>query len=102
MTKNPILNALAAALYIVLIGTIIYISAGHDNEIPPFFAPIAFISLFTFSAAMMGYCLLLQPIRMYIDGDKQRAVTLFVRTLLSFGALTAIFLAIAYVSVLSR
>jgi hypothetical protein len=99
MSKNPILNALAAAAYIVLVGSGLYFTAGHDNEVMPFFGPIAFISLFTFSAAMMGYCLLLQPIRMYIDGDKSRAVKLLGQTLIAFGSLTAIFLIIAYLSV---
>jgi hypothetical protein len=92
MTKNPIINALAAALYIALVASLMfYGSRAFDHGEDTVMAPIAMISLLTLSAAMMGYLLLLQPLRLYLDGEKQRAVTLFLHTLASFAVITVLF-----------
>jgi hypothetical protein len=87
MTKKPYLNALAAGAYIAFIGLILYfgsvVKLGHNSTL----APIAFISLFTFSAAMMGYLFLYQPFVLYFDGKKKQGVNLFLQTLLIFGGI---------------
>ena len=78
MTKNPIINGLAAELYIVLIVAVLNwgtrLAIGKDDT---FLAPLAMISLFTLSAAVMGYIFGLQPIQLYLDGKKKQAVALF-------------------------
>lgn len=97
MTKNPFINALVAAIYIVLVVFAVNIVA--DNEVnigvAQFITPIMMISLFTLSAAVMGYVFCYQPLRLYLDGDKEKGVKLFLKTVLIF-AIIPISIFIAY------
>lgn len=90
MSKNPLYNALAAISYIiVLVGGMNLITKYEvKEELASFVIPIIMISLFTLSAAVMAYLFCLQPLRLYLDGKKENAVSLFVKTILIFGALT--------------
>jgi hypothetical protein len=95
MTRNPILNALAASLYIVVIGLMMFYGprmAGRGNT-PSVIVPIAVISLFTLSAAVMGYVFLYQPLQLFLEGDKRNAVSLFLRTVAVFAGITLLLLA---------
>jgi hypothetical protein len=95
MTRNPILNALAASLYIVVIGLVMFYGprmAGRGNT-PSVMVPIAVISLFTLSAAVMGYVFLYQPLQLFLEGDKRNAVSLFLRTVAVFAGITLLLLA---------
>ena len=89
MTKNPYINAGAAALYIVAVVLFINSISGPPDTPDTWFTPIMVLSLFVFSAAFMGYTFFFHPVQMYLDGQKQEAVSLFTRTLLSFGVITA-------------
>ncbi|KKQ74340.1 MAG: hypothetical protein US96_C0034G0001, partial [Candidatus Woesebacteria bacterium GW2011_GWB1_38_5b] len=75
MTKNPIINAGAGVLYIVVVASVMYygtqFSGTNDNSV---LAPIAALSLFSLSAAVMGYIFLFQPLQLYFDGKKKEAV----------------------------
>lgn len=56
MSKNPIVNALSASAYIVLIVTIFNLLTHTLKDKPDTFgAPLTSLSLFTLSAAVMGY-----------------------------------------------
>jgi len=94
MTKNPASNAFAASLYIVTIALVMTwgtrIMAPKQDT---FLAPIAVISLFTLSAAVMGYLFCYTPLTLYFDGKKKAAVNLFLQTVLVFGIFTALALA---------
>ena len=90
MTKNPILNALAATAYIILIALILYYGTIFKVGNNSFIAPIAMISLFTLSAAVMGYIFCYQPLQLYFDNKKTQAANLFLQTLATFAAITAI------------
>lgn len=92
MTKNPFVNAVSAILYIALVASIMFYGVEHNgNGGPPsIIVPIAMISLFTLSAAMMGYIFLSQPLQLYIDGKKKVAVNLFLKTLGVFAGITAL------------
>ncbi len=92
MTKNPIINSLAAILYITAIGFMMYYANHYVGPAPEpsVLMPIAFLSLFTFSAAIMGYLFLSQPVQIYLDGKKKEAVNFFLKTLVSFGVITFI------------
>jgi len=88
MTKNPFLNAAAATLYITAVAAFMFYgskSFGPDKSI---LIPIAMISLFTLSAAVMGYLFLYQPILLFLDGHKKNAVRLFLQTLGVFAGIT--------------
>src|SRR5438045_2624802 len=84
MTKNPILNALAGLLYITLISTALFSGPGHWPIENTFFMPILVLSLFVFSAALMGYVFMYQPLQLFLEGNKKEAVNLFLKTLFVF------------------
>lgn len=92
--QNPYINAVLAALYIVGIVLLIQVfmamgkaGDGQDNIL----IPMTMLSLFTLSAAVMGYLFGITPVRMYLDGAKSEAVTFFLRTLMTFAVITAAF-----------
>lgn len=99
MTKNPFLNALAAVAYIALVASVMFYG---PKAAPPradsVVIPIAMISLFTLSAAVMGYVFLSEPLQLFLSGEKKRAVNLFVQTLLIFAGITAL----VFIVLLSR
>ena len=91
MTKNPIINSLCALGYIVLVASLLnFVSHINHGKPDTIFAPIAFLSLFNFSAALMGYFFLYQPVQLYLDGKKKEATKLFTRTLLYFGVIPVV------------
>lgn len=100
MTKNPLINALLAIVYIVFVSLILYYGTVFKVGNNSFIAPVALISLFTFSAAAMGYLFLYQPFVLYFDGKKKLALDLFLRTLLIFGSITITIFIVLFFSVL--
>jgi hypothetical protein len=88
MTKNPIYNALSALLYICIVASVMFYGIDHSKPGNSIIIPIAVLSLFTLSAAIMGYVFGFQPLQLYLDGKKKPAVDLFLKTLLSFGIIT--------------
>lgn len=95
MTKNPILNALCALGYITLVGVVMnFVTQTQGSKPDTIFAPIAFLSLLTLSAALMGYFFLFQPVLLYLDGKKKEATSLLVRTIMVFASFTAIIFAL--------
>src|SRR3989338_3435643 len=90
MTRNPFVNASAALLYIILISSIMYYGTGMVGPVKSVIAPIAVLSLFTLSAAVMGYIFVFQPIQLYLDGKKKEAVNLFSKTLAIFAVMTLV------------
>src|SRR5436853_4919336 len=78
MTKNPIKNALAALCYIVLIILCVFYAPKVFGDVKEsILLPIMFLSLFTLSAAVMGYLFLFQPAELYFSGSKKEGVRLF-------------------------
>ncbi len=90
MTKNPIINALGASIYIALVASLMFYGPKFADTKDTVLAPIAMISLFTFSAAVMGFIFLSGPFQMYLDGDKGGAVNFFLKTLATFGLITVL------------
>ncbi len=100
MTKNPLSNALAAIAYIIIVATAMFYGSSLVPAEDSVLAPIAMISLFTLSAAVMGYVFLGQPVQLYLDDKKKEAVDLFVKTVGIFAGLTLIVLAIFFSGIL--
>lgn len=88
MTKNPIINALSAAIYIILVASVMFFGTKYSGPTNSIIAPIAVVSLFTLSAAVMGYLFCYQPAQLYFDNEKKQAVNLFLQTVGVFGILT--------------
>ena len=100
MTKNPFINAAAATLYITAIASFMFFGLAHSHPDNSVFMPIAFISLFTLSAAVMGYLFLYQPLMLFLDGHKKNAVNLFLQTIAVFAGITAVVLILLFSGVL--
>lgn len=90
MTKNPLVNALTASGYIIFVSAFMSWGTRFAPKEDTIFAPIAIISLFTLSAAVMGYVFLYQPAILYFDGKKKQGAKLLLQTIGSFGLLTLI------------
>src|SRR5690349_11384068 len=90
MTKNPFINALTATVYITAVATIPFFGKELFGPGNSFLIPIAMISLFTLSAAVMGYLFLYQPLLFLLDGHKKDAVKLFLQTVAIFAGITII------------
>ncbi|HEY1074310.1 MAG TPA: hypothetical protein VGE59_01245 [Patescibacteria group bacterium] len=89
MTKNPIINAFAALVYIALVASAMYYGSSYAGGEDNVFAPIAMLSLFTLSAAVMGYLFLVGPALLYLEGKKKEGITFFLHTLGAFAVITA-------------
>ena len=82
------MNALAAILYIAAVASVMFYGGKFSGPVNSVIAPMAVVSLFTLSAAVMGYVLLYQPFQLYFDGKKKLAIGLFFKTLAIFAAVT--------------
>lgn len=97
MSKNPFLNALSAASYIILIVTIMnFIMQTQSNKPDTILAPITVLSMLTLSVAVMAYLFFYQPLQLFIDGQKKAAVNLFVQTVGVFAIFTALILILVF------
>lgn len=94
MTKNPMVHALAALLYIASVVMLIFYAPQFVQEEDSIFIPIAMLSLFVFSAATMSYLFLYEPLCLLVDGKKQEAAMFFIQTLAIFAISAAAFLLI--------
>lgn len=101
MTKNPIYNAIAALIYIVLVVLLINSVTRIDALEASLLMPILMISLFTLSAAVMGYIFCYQPLRMYLDGKKEEAVKLFLKTVGIFAIVPVIIVLLYLLKIIS-
>jgi hypothetical protein len=100
MPKNPFLNSGLAALYIIAITSLMnFLSKSGPSE-DNAAMPVLFLSLFTLSAAVMGYLFIGEPLQMYLAGEKKQAVAFFFKTLLGFAVFTVIALALSFSGVL--
>ena len=99
MSKNPFYNALAALAYIVFV--VLTINLIDETEVNTgmgqYVMPIMVISIFTLSAAVMGYIFCFKPISLLLEGRKEEAVKLFLKTVAVFGLIT---LSIAFLALL--
>ena len=97
MSRNPYINALLAAAYIVFVVLLITYGPAYVRDKPDtILAPMAMLSLLVFSVALMGYLFLLQPVQMFLDGQKHEAVELFTKTLGAFAVITGFVLIVAF------
>lgn len=91
MSKNPIINALSASAYIILVVSVMtFVTQPLKNKPDTFFAPIAFLSVLTLSVAVMGFLFFYQPVQFFIEGKKKEAVNLFIKTVGIFSVFTAV------------
>ena len=100
MTKNPFINAIAAILYITAVASLMFYGTEHGGNVKSVIVPIAIVSLFTLSAAVMGYLFLYQPLQLYLDGKKKHAINLFLQTVAVFAGITVLVFTLLFSGVL--
>jgi len=97
MTKNPIINAIGASVYIILVVAVMtFVTEPMKNKPDTFFAPIMMLFVLTLSVAVMAYLFFYQPFILYFGNKKKEALDFFIKTILIFGAITLIFLLVLY------
>lgn len=101
MSKNPVLNGFGAIIYIILVASVMNLGTKIIPRPNQFMAPIAIISLFTLSAAIMGYIFGYEPAQLYFDNKKKEAVRLFLQTVMVFAIITALMLVLLFTGVFS-
>lgn len=95
--KKPFLHALGAALYIVLIVVLIFnVGQALEDQDETIIIPMAMISLFVLSAAVMGYLFLSEPLYLLVENKKQEAVIFFGKVLGFFACFVFIFTIILF------
>ncbi len=97
MNKNPFVNAGLAALYIVLLVTLMF-KINPDERGETIFVPITMLSLFVLSAAVMGYLFVYRPLELHLDNQRKEALSFFFKTVGTFAVFVSGFLLYLYFS----
>jgi hypothetical protein len=90
MKINPLINALLAGIYILIVVGIIYALQSPNTPDNTILAPIFLLSLFTLSAAVMAFLFFYQPLKLYFDNHQKEAVTYFMKTVAYFAVVVII------------
>lgn len=98
MTRNPLINALSATLYITLVASGMYFTEKSPEPVYPMLVGIAMLSLFVLSAAVMSYIFFYKPVQLLIEGEKIEALHLFIKTVGIFALITASIFLVLFVS----
>lgn len=97
MSKNPLINALSASAYIILIVSVMtFVTQPLRNKPDTFFAPITVLFVLTLSVAVMAFLFFYQPLLLFIEGKKKEAVNLFIKTVGIFAAFTVVVLILLF------
>jgi len=97
MSKNPIINALSASAYIIIVVSVMtFVTQPLRNKPDTFFAPITVLFVLTLSVSVMAYLFFYQPLLLFIEGKKKEAVNLFVKTVGIFAVITAVVLTLLF------
>ena len=94
MSKNPFLNALSATAYITAVASVLYYTPKTGIPENSVMIPIAMLSLFVLSAAMMGYFFLYHPVRFLIENRQKEATKLFLATVAIFACITVLMVSV--------
>ena len=97
MTKKPLINALGASVYIILVVTVMnFVTQPLKNKPDTFFAPITVLFVLTLSVTVMAYMFFYQPLQFFIKKKKKEAVDLFVKTVGIFAVFTVVVLILLF------
>ena len=96
MTVNPLYNALIAITYIIGVVSLVFFAtlANGDSE-SSIFMPMGMLSLLVLSVTVMAYLFFYQPIVMLLDGEREKAVTFFLKTVGIFAVATVLVFIVA-------
>lgn len=90
--KKPFLHALVAAVYIVFIVLLIQTTGSVlQNQEDTIIIPMAILGLFVLSAAVMGFLFLSEPLRLFLENQKQESFIFFGKTVGFFACFVGVF-----------
>ena len=97
MIKNPYLNAFMALGYIALIILVINKTSSIAANTPDtLLAPVTMLSLFVLSAAIMGILFVYEPARLFLENQKQQALSFLLKTVGTFACFVVILAALLF------
>ncbi len=97
--KKPFLYASGAALYIILIVTVMQTASYLFKSLNgTFFIPMVVLSMFVLSAAVMGYLFLSEPLSLLIKNQKREAIIFFAKIVGFFACYAALFAILVFFS----
>lgn len=97
MTKNPLINALGASVYIFLVVSVMnFVTQPLRNKPDTFLGPIVVLFVLTLSVAVMAYLFFYQPLMLFIGGKKKEALDLFLKTVGIFAVMTGLVLTLLF------
>ena len=97
MSKNPIINALSASAYIILVVAVMtWVTQPLKDKPDTFFAPVTMLSVLTLSVAVMAFLFFYQPLQLFIEGKKKEALDLFIKTVGIFAIFTVLVLILLF------
>lgn len=95
MTPHPAKNATAAALYIALIISGIFLAEGYLSSVEDtIFMPMMMLGLLVLSVATMALLFFAEPLRLLAQGDAKAGTRFFLRTLGVFALYVALGMAL--------
>jgi hypothetical protein len=96
--KKALTDALLAEVYIIIVVLIIRYIGEYVKPEETIIGPIAFLSLFVLSAAVMGFLFVFKPLQLFLEGQKKEAVNMFLSTVAAFSILTGAVIAVLILS----
>lgn len=97
--KKPFLHALAAAAYIVVIVSVVnLLTSALKSQNETIIIPMAMLSLFVLSAAVMGFLFLSEPLYLLMENKKQEAIMFFAKVAGFFACFVVVFTVLLFLS----
>lgn len=95
--KKPFLYSLAAALYIVLLVSVMSLSSSMMPKEDNIFMPMLALSLLVLSALVMAFLFLSEPVKLYLEDQKKEAFSFFTKMIACFACFVIIFLILVFI-----
>lgn len=89
--KNPFAYASFAALYIICIVLGINSTSSFAGQNETILIPMAMLSLFVLSAAVMGFLFVSEPLFLFLENKKKEAISFFLKTVGYFVCFAVLF-----------
>lgn len=86
--KNPLYNAVLAEGYICLVAFIMFYGGQFVGEEDSLIMPMAMLSLLVLSVSVMGYLFFYTPLALFLEGKKEDAVHVLLKTIGYFAVIT--------------
>jgi len=98
MSKNPLVNALGASAYIMLVVAVFkFVLQAQKNKPDTFLATVTVLFLLTLSVAVMAYLFFYQPLQLFLEGKKKTALNLFAQTVGVFAVITGVVVVLLFI-----